>query len=484
MPPLADIAVFGLAVMGRNLALNLADKGFHVVAYERDADGLDGFLAGPARGTTIVGARLPAEVAALLQRPRCVLLLVKAGDAVDRSIDGLLPYLETGDIIVDGGNSHYTDSERRGTALAARGIRFVGMGISGGEAGARHGPSLMPGGDRAAWPHLRPILRAISARSEMGEACCDWIGDGGAGHFVKMVHNGIEYGDMQLIAEACHLLRELGGYQPAELAEVFAQWKRGDLASYLVEIAGEIFRVQEADGVPLVDRILDRAGQKGTGRWASESALQLGVPLTLISESVCARQLSALLDERRSAAAILPGPPVRPCVDRAALLAAVHDALLASKLVSYAQGFMLMRAASEAHGWHLDLAGVALLWRAGCIIRSSFLDRIRDAYEPRADLACLLLDPWFRETLARCQDGWRRAVVLAAEHGIAAPGVSAALAFYDGYRCARGPANVIQAMRDYFGAHGFERTDQPRGTFFHHDWIGSGGGATAGSYTA
>ena len=484
MSQTADIAVVGLAVMGQNLILNLADKGYYVVAWNRTSTRVDDFLAGAARGTTIQGAHSAAAMAALLQRPRRVLLMVKAGDAVDESIDHLLPHLEPGDIVIDGGNSHYKDSQRRVQALAKQGIRFVGMGISGGEEGARHGPSIMPGGNREAWPHLRNLFQTISAHTDSGEPCCDWVGEGGAGHFVKMVHNGIEYGDMQLIAEACHLLRDLGGCQPAEVAAIFAQWNRGDLASYLVEITAEIFRVSEADGKPLVDHILDTAGQKGTGRWTSESALELGVPLTLITESVYARSLSARLDERVAAAAILPGPSPRPGVERGALVAAVGDALLASKLVSYAQGFMLMRAANDEYGWRLDLGNIALLWRAGCIIRSSFLGRIRDAYEHDADLASLLLDPWFRQVVERSQNGWRRTVMLAAEHGIAAPGLSAALAFYDGYRCARSPAKVIQAMRDYFGAHTFERTDHPRGVFFHHDWIGSGGSATSGSYTA
>ena len=474
MSQTADIAVVGLAVMGRNLILNLADHGFRVVAYNRSLARVDEFLAGPARGRTIQGARSAAELATRLERPRRVMLMVRAGDAVDQTIASLLPHLENGDIIIDGGNSHPVDSERRLQALAARGIRFVGAGISGGEEGARKGPSIMPGGDREAWPHLKQMFRTISAHTDSGEPCCDWVGDGGAGHFVKMVHNGIEYGDMQLIAEASHLLKALGGLSPAELAEVFAGWNRGDLESYLIEICAEIFRVREADGTALVERILDAAGQKGSGRWASESALALGTPLTLITESVYARSLSALRDERLSAAATLARPSTAPGVDRATLVSAVHDALLASKLVSYAQGFMLMRAARREYGWPLDLGGIALLWRAGCIIRSSFLGRIREAYERDADLASLLLDDWFREVIERSQPGWRRTLVFAVEHGIPCPGFSAALAFYDGYRCARSPANVIQALRDYFGAHGFERTDQPRGSFYHHDWINSG----------
>lgn len=480
----ADIAVVGVAVMGQNLILNMAEKGFRVVAWNRTPSRVDEFLAAAARGSTIQGAWSAAEMAALLRRPRRVMLMVKAGNAVDQMIASIVPFLEPGDIVIDGGNSHYKDSERRVKALAAQGIAFVGAGISGGEEGARHGPSIMPGGNPEAWPHLKDLLQTICAHTDAGEPCCDWVGGGGAGHFVKMVHNGIEYGDMQLIAEASHLLKGLGGFQPGELAEVFAEWNRGDLASYLVEIAAAIFSVQETDGSALVDHILDSAGQKGTGRWTSETALELGVPLTLITESVYARSLSALIDERAAAAAILSGPSSRPSVDRAALVAAVHDALLASKLVSYAQGFMLLRAATNEYAWRLDLGGIALLWRAGCIIRSSFLGRLRDAYDRDADLASPLLDPWFREVTQRCQHGWRRTVMLAAEHGIPAPGLSAALAFYDGYRCARGPANVIQALRDYFGAHTFERTDQPRGTFYHHDWIGSGGSATSGSYSA
>ncbi|MEE4277902.1 MAG: decarboxylating NADP(+)-dependent phosphogluconate dehydrogenase [Halieaceae bacterium] len=483
MESTADIGLIGLAVMGQNLVLNMSDHGFRVAVFNRSVERTRTFIAGPAAGRDIYGCESLEELVARLRPPRRIMLMVRAGDVVDGFIDRLVELLDAGDIIIDGGNSLFTDSNRRCEALAAHGLHFVGCGVSGGEAGARHGPSIMPGGDVRAWPAIRDILQGIAARAD-GEPCCQWVGEAGAGHYVKMVHNGIEYGDMQLIGEAYDLLRRGLGHDADELAETFAGWNRGVLDSYLIEITADIFRARDADGSPLVDSILDAAGQKGTGKWTGINALDLGMPLTLISEAVFARCLSALLDSRQRAAAFLGGEHERFEGEHDALVADIHDALYASKIISYAQGFQLMAEAQRAYGWALDFGAVALMWRGGCIIRSRFLGNIRDAYADEPKLENLLLNGFFRDAIAGAEGGWRRTVARAVSAGLPVPAFSAALAWYDGYRSARLPANLLQAQRDYFGAHTFERVDRPRGEFFHHDWIGSGGNVSSGSYGA
>ena len=465
----SDIGLIGLAVMGQNLALNIRDHGFRVVVYNRTAAKTDAFLASPEANDGIVGCYAMADLAAALARPRKVLLMVKAGRAVDDSIALLLPHLEAGDIIVDGGNSHPDDTRRRVAALAEKNLFFVGCGISGGEEGARRGPSLMPGGNAEAWPHIRPILEAIAARVD-GQPCCRWMGPQGAGHFVKMVHNGIEYGDMQLICEAYHLLRVGMELDTDQLAELFSRWNNGPLNSYLIEITGRILSVKESNGMPLIDAILDSAGQKGTGRWTGIEALHLGTPLTMISEAVFARALSSRRDERVRASTQLISKPRPPVKRDEHSVAAIHDALYAAKIISYAQGFMLLKDAAEAFGWQLDYRGIALIWRGGCIIRSVFLNDIAAAFESDPQLGNLLMAPFFAGQLGKTEAGWRQTVIIGVELGIPLPALSSALAFFDGYRCPSLPANLLQAQRDYFGAHTYERTDQPRGKFFHTDW--------------
>jgi 6-phosphogluconate dehydrogenase len=466
----ADIGLIGLAVMGQNLVLNMNDHGYTVAVFNRTVSKVDEFLKGAARGTRVVGARSLEELAALLKPPRRIMLMVKAGKAVDEFIEQLLPYLAPGDLFIDGGNSHFLDSIRRTQWLRERGLLFIGTGISGGEEGARHGPSIMPGGAPDAWPLVKELFQNIAARTADGSPCCDWVGENGAGHYVKMVHNGIEYGDMQLIAEAYHLMRDGLGLSHAAMHRAFAAWNRGELESYLIEITRDIMAVADADGRPLVEKILDSAGQKGTGKWTGVNSLDLGVPVTLITEAVYARALSALKDERVDAARILKGPKGKFEPDAKASVENIRKALLASKIVSYAQGFMLMREASREYGWQLDLGNIALLWRSGCIIRSAFLERIKEAYDLNPNLANLLLDDYFKSILRNCQPSWRRVVAAAVKGGIPVPAFSASLAFYDGYRSERLPANLIQAQRDYFGAHTYERVDQPRGTFFHTQW--------------
>ncbi len=467
----AHIGVVGLAVMGRNLVLNLSDHGYRVAVYNRTWERTQAFLDGDAAGRDIVGCRSLDELVGALRAPRVVLLMVQAGRAVDAVIDQLKPLLAPGDVIVDGGNSHYLDTNRRYQGLAEAGLRFLGMGVSGGEEGARHGPSLMPGGDPAAWPAVREMFQSIAAVAD-NEPCCQWVGEAGAGHYVKMVHNGIEYGDMQLVSEAYHLLHEGLGLEANQLAEVFATWNEGVLGSYLIEITAAILDVRDPDGEPRVDRILDSAGQKGTGKWTAIDALEQGVPLTLIGEAVNARFLSALKPERERAAARFRPPPGHP-VDRAEpWVEFVHDALYAAKLVSYAQGFMLMRAASERFGWRLAYGDIALLWRGGCIIRSRFLGHIKRAFERSRDLENLLFDDFFAAAIRKAEAGWRRTVALGVELGIPLPACAAALAFFDGYRSARLPANLLQAQRDYFGAHTYARVDRPDGRRFHTDWTG------------
>jgi len=482
--PVCDIGLIGLAVMGQNLVLNMNDHGFKVAVFNRTVSKVDDFIANEAKGTDVVGAHSVEELASLLKRPRRVMLMVKAGDTVDQMIDHILPTLEPGDIIIDGGNSLFTDSNRRTKTLADKGILFIGTGVSGGEEGARRGPSIMPGGNPAAWPHVKPIFQAIAAKVEDGTPCCDWVGENGAGHYVKMVHNGIEYGDMQLICEAYDLLKHGLGLTADELHEVFAEWNKGELDSYLIEISRDIFAKKDEDGTPLVDKILDTAGQKGTGKWTVISALDTGQPVTLIGESVFARCLSALKDERIVASKILKGPKAKPAVgDRAAFIENVRRALYCSKIISYAQGYMLLRAAAKENGWNLNMGGIALMWRGGCIIRSAFLGNIKAAFDKKKKLDNLLLDKFFSRAVNKYQASWRKAVTAAIKLGVPTPAFSTALAFFDGYRAERLPQNLLQAQRDYFGAHTYERVDQPRGQFSHTNWTGHGGRVSSSTYT-
>ena len=480
--PKADTGLIGLAVMGQNLVLNMADNGYRVAVFNRTTSKVDEFLEGPAKGTSIIGTHSLEELIEALETPRKVMLMVKAGDVVDRFIDMLVPLLAPGDVIIDGGNSHYPDTTRRTAGLREKGLRFIGTGISGGEEGARHGPSIMPGGDPEAWPLVKDIFQAIAAKVD-GDPCCQWVGPDGAGHFVKMVHNGIEYGDMQLICEAYALMSSALGLSHDEMHETFAEWNKGVLDSYLIEITADILAKKDEDGSPLVTKILDTAGQKGTGKWTGISALDLGVPLTLIGEAVFARVLSSLKDERGRAAARLgttPGQAVQG--DRQVLLDAIHDALYASKIISYAQGFMLMREAAKEQGWDLNYGEIALMWRGGCIIRSTFLGNIKTAFDDNPQLENLVLDDFFTGALKQSEKGWRKAVVLSVEQGIPTPAFASALAYFDGYRSERLPANLLQAQRDYFGAHTYERVDKPRGQFFHTDWTGHGGKVASTTY--
>lgn len=488
MAPQADIGMIGLAVMGQNLVMNMADHGFTVAVTNRTTSVVDSFVRGPAQGMSILPAHSLEELVALLKRPRRVMMLVKAGQPVDDFIQRLIPLLEPGDIIIDGGNSNYEDTIRRTAAVEAQGLLYIGAGVSGGEEGARHGPSIMPGGSPAAWPAVRPIFQAVAARVPEGDPngapCCDWVGENGAGHFVKMVHNGIEYGDMQIIAEAYHLLQEGLGLSNDAMSALFARWNRGPLESYLIEITADILAYRDQEGQAVIDLILDSAGQKGTGKWTVAAALEQGTPLTLVGEAVYARFLSALVEERAAAAAALPGPTALFSGDRAAFLADLEQAVYAAKVASYAQGYMLMAAAAAAYGWHLNLGGIALMWRGGCIIRSAFLGKIKEAFDADPALSNLLLAPYFREAMLTADGAWRRVVAVAVQLGIPAPALSSALAFYDGYRRGRLPANLTQAQRDYFGAHTYERIDRPRGQFFHTDWTGHGGDVTARAYQA
>ena len=480
----ADMGLIGLAVMGENLVLNMESKGFTVAVFNRTLERVDKFLAGRAQGKHIIGCHSVKELVAALKRPRKVMLMVKAGPAVDQMIEEVAPFLEAGDILIDGGNTHFPDTTRRTRALKERGLRFIGTGVSGGEEGALLGPSIMPGGDPQAWPEVKPIFQAIAARAPDGSPCCDWVGDEGAGHFVKMVHNGIEYGDIQLIGESYHLLSGLLGLRADELHQVFARWKTGPLDSYLIEITRDIFAYRDPEtGQPLVDLILDAAGQKGTGKWTVISALDLGVPLTLISEAVFARCLSALKEERVAAAQVLQGPRPHFDGDRAGFIQDVEMALYASKIISYAQGFALMNAMAAESKWQINNGAVALMWRGGCIIRSVFLGKIKEAFNRNPHLTNLMIDPYFASEIARAQPSWRRVMSAGMIHGIPLPSMSAALTFFDGYRCARLPANLLQAQRDYFGAHTYERIDRPRGQFFHTNWTGRGGTTASTTYT-
>jgi len=465
----ADIGLIGLAVMGQNLVMNMNDHGFRVAVYNRSEEKTKDFLSGSAKNSEVVGSTSIAQLCSQLKSPKVIMIMVKAGAAVDAVINELIPHLSPEDTIIDGGNSLYTDSERRTQELASKGLYFIGMGVSGGEEGARYGPSLMPGGNQDGWETIKPIFQSISAKVD-GEPCCEWMGSGGAGHYVKMVHNGIEYGDMQLICEAYHLMRSGLDMPVGTIQSVFKQWQTGVLDSYLIEITGEILGVKDSDGAPLVDKILDTAGQKGTGKWTGISALENGIPLTLIGEAVFARYLSALKDQRKIASSLLSGPSLPPDQNPAKLTQAIHDALYASKIISYAQGFMLLTQASNDLKWSLNFGNIASVWRGGCIIRSRFLKNIKQAYTQMPDLENLLLDTFFKDAVENAQDGWRIAIQYAVSAGIPAPAFSSALAFYDGYRSERLPANLLQAQRDYFGAHTYERTDRPRGEFFHTQW--------------
>ena len=482
MKKLSDIGLIGLAVMGENLVLNMESKGFQVSVFNRHTQKVDNFLAGRAKGKNIIGTHSIEELISSLQRPRKVMLMIKAGDAVDEMIDTLIPNLEPGDIIIDGGNTHFPDTNRRTAFVESKGLLYIGTGVSGGEEGALLGPSIMPGGSKAAWPLVRPIFQAIAAKVEDGSPCCDWVGENGAGHFVKMVHNGIEYGDMQLITEAYQIMRDLLHMSADEMHHIFKEWNEGELDSYLIEITSDILAYKDSDGKPLVDKILDTAGQKGTGKWTGVAALDLGIPLTLIGEAVFSRCLSSEKNERVAASKILHGPDAKFSGDKIKFINDLKDALYASKIVSYTQGYALMKAAADEYKWNLNYGGIALMWRGGCIIRSAFLGKIKVAFDNNPSLNNLMLDPFFKEKVEKSQDGWRNVVATAVTNGIPVPAISSALGYFDGYRCEKLPANLLQAQRDYFGAHTYERTDKPRGQFFHTNWTGRGGTTASTTY--
>jgi len=479
----ADIGLIGLAVMGENLILNMESKGFTVACFNRTVSKVDNFIQGRAKGKNIIGCHSIEELAASLAKPRKVMLMVKAGAAVDAFIDMVLPHLEDGDIIIDGGNSHFPDTIRRTEYVESKGKLYIGTGVSGGEEGALLGPSIMPGGSPAAWESVKPIFQKISAQTTEGEPCCDWVGENGAGHFVKMVHNGIEYGDMQMICETYQMMKEGLGMTNHQMHQVLTEWNKGELDSYLIEITRDILGYKDEDGKEVVDLILDTAGQKGTGKWTAIAALDVGQPLTLIGEAVFARCLSAIKDERVTASKILSGPNAKFKGDKKALIDDLRQALYASKIVSYAQGYQLMRAAAQEHNWNLNYGGIALMWRGGCIIRSAFLGKIKEAFDNNPQLTNLLLDPFFKKAVEDAQASWRRVVSTATELGIPMPAIGSALSYYDGYRHERLPANLLQAQRDYFGAHTYERVDKPRGEFFHTNWTGRGGDTAASTYT-
>lgn len=482
MNKLSDIGLIGLAVMGENLVLNMESKGFQVSVFNRTTQKVDDFLAGRAKGKKIVGTHSIEELVKSLARPRKVMVMVKAGSAVDDMINTLIPYLEKGDIIIDGGNTHFPDTNRRTAMVESKGLLYIGTGVSGGEEGALLGPSIMPGGSKAAWPAVKPIFQAIAAKVEDGSPCCDWVGENGAGHFVKMVHNGIEYGDMQLICEAYQIMRDLLHMTADEMHLVFKEWNEGELDSYLIEITRDILAFKDSDGKSLVDKILDTAGQKGTGKWTAVAALDQGIPLTLIGEAVFSRCLSAVKDERVKASKILHGPKALFKGDRKKFLNDLRDALYGSKIVSYAQGYALMKSAAQEFKWDLNYGGIALIWRGGCIIRSAFLGKIKEAFDKNPAITNLLLDPFFTEKVDKAQEGWRNVVAAAITNGIPVPAISSALGYLDGYRCEKLPANLLQAQRDYFGAHTYERTDRPRGEFFHTNWTGRGGTTASTTY--
>ncbi|MFA7421178.1 MAG: decarboxylating NADP(+)-dependent phosphogluconate dehydrogenase [Melioribacteraceae bacterium] len=478
----ADIGLVGLAVMGENLVLNMESHGYTVAVYNRTIDKVDSFINGRGKGKNVIGAHTLEDLTANLKSPRKVMLMVKAGKPVDDFIELLIPHLEKGDIIIDGGNSHFPDTIRRTKYLEEKGLLYIGTGVSGGEEGALKGPSIMPGGSIAAWPHVKEIFQSISAKVADGTPCCDWVGENGAGHFVKMVHNGIEYGDMQLICEAYQIMKDLLGMSADEMHEVFKEWNEGELESYLIEITRDILAFKDADGAPLVDKILDTAGQKGTGKWTVVASLDTGTPLTLIGEAVYARALSALKNDRVEASKVLSGPTPKFNGDKKQFIEDIRKAVYASKLVSYAQGYVLMRYAAQEYGWNLNNGGIALMWRGGCIIRSAFLGKIKEAFDKNPNLTNLLLDPFFAEKILDAQASWRKVISTAVENGIWIPVLSTALNYFDGFRNGRLPANLLQAQRDYFGAHTYERVDKPRGEFFHTNWTGRGGDTASTTY--
>lgn len=481
----ADIGIIGLAVMGENLVLNMESKGFTVAVYNRTTSKVSKFIEGRGKGKKFIPAYSIEELTANLKRPRKVMLMVKAGQPVDDNIEAIIPFLEPGDIIIEGGNSHFPDTIRRTKYVESKGLLYIGTGVSGGEEGALLGPSLMPGGSKEAWPHVKDIFHAIAAKASDGASCCAWIGDNGAGHFVKMSHNGIEYGDMQLICEAYHLLREVGGLDHDQMAEVFTEWNKAELDSYLIEITAEILRYKDDDGSPIVTKILDKAGQKGTGKWTVTGALDLGVPLSLIGESVFARMISSMKSERVEASKRLSGPAAgKNAIDRQDLIDDIRKALYASKIVSYAQGFHLLRKAAAEYGWELNYGEIAMIWRGGCIIRSAFLNKIYEAYRRNPDLPNLVMDDYFTGILMENSKSWRRVIATAVTQGIPVPAMSAALSWFDSYRSEWLPANLLQAQRDYFGAHTYERTDEPEGEFFHTNWTGRGGDTVSTTYNA
>ena len=479
----ADIGLIGLAVMGENLAMNMESKGFTVSVYNRTTEKVQKFVEGRAKGLNIIGTYSLQELVDSLGKPRKVFLMIKAGTPVDDMIDQLLPLLEDGDIIIDGGNSHFPDTIRRTKYVESKGKLYVGTGVSGGEEGALKGPSMMPGGSPAAWQYVKPIFQAICAKVEDGSPCCDWVGENGAGHFVKMVHNGIEYGDMQLICEAYQLMRDVLGMSADEMHDVFAVWNKTELDSYLIDITQQILTHKDTDGKPLVDKILDTAGQKGTGKWTGIAALDEGVPLTLIGEAVFARCLSAMKEERVVAAKEFPHTAPAFKGDKAAFIEDIRHALFASKIISYTQGYTLMRSAAKTYGWNLNYGGIALMWRGGCIIRSVFLGKIKEAYDANPNLSNLLLDPYFKDTITKLVPAWRRVAAAAVTYGVPAPAMTSALSYFDGYTCEFLPANLLQAQRDFFGAHTYERLDSPRGQFFHTNWTGHGGDTASSTYT-
>ena len=479
----ADIGLIGLAVMGENLVLNMESKGFTVAVYNRTVEKVDSFIAGRGAGKKFIGAHSIKDLCDSLERPRKVMMLVKAGQPVDDFIEQIIPHLEAGDIIIDGGNSHYPDTIRRTKYVESKGLLYIGTGVSGGEEGALKGPSMMPGGSPAAWPAVKEIFQAVSAKVEDGSPCCDWVGEGGAGHFVKMVHNGIEYGDMQIICEAYQMMKDLLGLSADEMHQVFKEYNEGDLDSYLIEITRDILAYKDADGSALVEKILDTAGQKGTGKWTGVAALDYGIPLTLIGESVFARCLSAQKDLRVLASKAISGPKVNFEGDKKQFISDIKDALFGAKIISYAQGYNLMMEAANENKWNLNYGGIALMWRGGCIIRSVFLGDIKKAFDKNPELPNLLLDPFFKDTVEKAQAGWRRVCATALTNGIPVPALTSALCYFDGFRTERLPANLLQAQRDYFGAHTYERVDKPRGEFFHTNWTGHGGDTASTTYT-
>jgi 6-phosphogluconate dehydrogenase len=481
MANLADIGLIGLAVMGENLVLNMESKGFTVAVFNRTVEKVDRFVNGRGKDKNFIGVHSIEELCKSLKRPRKVMMLVKAGQAVDDFIEQIIPYLEPGDVIIDGGNTHFPDTIRRTKYVESKGLLYIGTGVSGGEEGALNGPSMMPGGSAAAWELVKPIFQSICAKAD-GQPCCDWVGENGAGHFVKMVHNGIEYGDMQLICEVYQIMKDLLGMSAQEMHEVFKEWNDSELDSYLVEITRDILAYRNEEGEVIVDKILDTAGQKGTGKWTGVTALDLGIPLTLIAESVFARCLSAQKDERVIASKALSGPTPSFIGDKTAFINDLKNALYASKIVSYAQGYLLMREAAKDYNWNLNYGGIALMWRGGCIIRSVFLGEIKKAFDKNPELANLLLDPFFKEKVTAAQESWRKVVTTAIANGIPVPSMSAGLTYFDGYRTERLPANLLQAQRDYFGAHTYERIDRPRGEYFHTNWTGKGGDTAASTY--